>query len=110
MISTDTNGGRGAGGAADEGLHDGAPRKLFGKDFTLPPEFADSLAHKSTGIDEYDERIAYLSSIVSAWSYADRGTLERMLAYYGMPGADVECVTVRNDPMLIVATAYLVRS
>jgi hypothetical protein len=58
----------------------------------------------------YDPRIAYLTTIVSAWAYADAQTMASQLTYYGLPNCSVREFAVVNRAMLVVAAAYFVRS
>jgi hypothetical protein len=88
-------------------------RSATAKEVAGPP-FGDSTAHVSP-IDDitpggYDPEIAYLMSIVSAWAYADETALSAKLPHYGIRGAHVRRVSVQNDALLVVATAYLVQS
>jgi Lipase (class 3) len=81
------------------------------------PAFGDSIAHVSpiediapVGPGAYDPELAYLMSVVSAWAYADEQALAAKLPHYGIQGAHVRRVSVQNDALLVVATAYLVQS
>jgi hypothetical protein len=58
----------------------------------------------------YDPRIAYLTTVVSAWAYSDGETMANQLSYYGLPDCTVRQFVVVNRAMLIVACAYFVRS
>ena len=58
----------------------------------------------------YDPRMAYLTTVVSAWAYSDGQTMANQLAYYGLPNCSVREFSVVNDAMLVVAAAYFVRS
>jgi len=69
----------------------------------LPP--IDDLA-----TDAYDARLAYVMSVIATWAYADEKALASKLVHYGIEGAHVRRVSVRNDALLVVATAYLVQS
>jgi Lipase (class 3) len=60
--------------------------------------------------EDYDERLAYLMAVVSAWSYADEKTLAGKLRYYGMPGARIRRISVQNNALLVASTAYLIQS
>ncbi len=78
------------------------------------PSFGDSTAHVSP-IDDiasagYDPEIAYLMSVVSAWAYSDEKALAAKLPHYGVQGAYVRRISVQNDALLVVSTAYLVQS
>jgi hypothetical protein len=81
------------------------------------PSFGDSTAHVRP-IDDigygtqgsYDPELAYLTSVVSAWAYSDEKALAAKLPHYGIQGAHVRRVSVQNDALLVVATAYLVQS
>jgi hypothetical protein len=69
------------------------------------PDMSTTLSH------DYDQRVAYLLSVVSAWVYSDGQTLADKLQYYGFPaGTTVEEMPVVNDALLVVATAFLIRS
>jgi Lipase (class 3) len=83
--------------------------RFFGTQAGLPPNFANGLA-SADGEAKYDSDIAYMLSIVSAWAYSDAGALEEQLPFYGLAGADVERLSIENAPMLLDATAYLLRS
>lgn len=58
----------------------------------------------------YDPELAYVLSVISAWAYADEKALAAKLRYYGIAGARVRRVSIQNDALLVVATAYLVQS
>jgi hypothetical protein len=88
-------------------------RSVTAKGIAGPP-FGDSTAHVRP-IDDiaprgYDAEVAYLMSIVSAWAYADETALAAKLPHYGVQGAHVRRISVQNDALLVVATAYLVQS
>jgi hypothetical protein len=81
--------------------------------YKIPFGTVASRLHKltSTTSSDYDPRIAYMLSIVSAWAYADGQTLADKLVYYGFPeGTTVKQISIVNDALLVVATAYFVRS
>ncbi len=77
---------------------------------SLPPDFVSQLVAASDDGDEYDPRLAYALSVVAGWSYSDAETLANKLKYYAMPDVTVDKVMVVNPAMLIVASAFLVRS
>jgi hypothetical protein len=58
----------------------------------------------------YSPEIAYAMSIISAWAYADEKVLAAKLKYYGLRDAEIQRVTVQNNALLVVTTAYLIRS
>lgn len=58
----------------------------------------------------YDPELAYVCSVISGWSYADGQVLADRVPYYGLPDATVEEISVLNPALLIVSTAYFVRS
>jgi hypothetical protein len=72
----------------------------------LPP--LEPVPHSAQQI--YDPKIAYLTTVVSAWAYSDAQTMANQLAYYGLPNCTVREFQVVNGAMLIVAAAYFVRS
>ena len=63
-----------------------------------------------SGEDAYHAQLAYLLSVVSAWSYSDGPTLKKRLKYYGLPAARVARFGVVNEAMYVVSSAYLIRS
>jgi hypothetical protein len=58
----------------------------------------------------YDPELAYALSVLAGWSYADGRTLANKLKYYGLPLRYVDETQVRNAAMLIVASAFFLRS
>jgi hypothetical protein len=89
------------------------------RSFTAPsaaagPSFGDTPPHvrpiEVIDADGYDPELAYLMAIVSAWAYADERALAAKLPHDGLGGAHVLRVSVQNDALLVVATAYLVLS
>ncbi|MBC7174587.1 MAG: hypothetical protein H5U40_19230, partial [Polyangiaceae bacterium] len=48
--------------------------------------------------------------VIAGWSYSEGQTLSNKLKYYGFPFNTVDQIQVVNPAMLIVATAYFVRS
>jgi hypothetical protein len=83
------------------------PPRPFG---LTPPRLAPFEPLPSAAPRRYDPRIAYLTTIVSAWAYSDAATMATQLRYYGLPNCIVREFVVTNRAMLIVAAAYLVRS
>jgi hypothetical protein len=88
-------------------------RSITAKDIA-GPSFGDSTAHVRP-IDDlppggYDPEVAYLMSVVSAWAYSDEKAMAAKLPHYGIQGAHVRRISVQNDALLVVATAYLVQS
>src|ERR1041385_2920058 len=67
----------------------------------------DEIARSDRG---YDEELAYLMSVVSAWAYSDENVLASKLRHYGLTGARVHRVAVQNNALLVVTTAYLIQS
>jgi hypothetical protein len=84
-----------------------APRPFAGGGSRLPPNLVDEMLAAGDG---YDPRLAYALSVIAGWSYSDADTLANKLKYYELPKAVVDAVTVINPAMLIVASAFLVRS
>jgi Lipase (class 3) len=56
-----------------------------------------------------DPKLAYALALVSGWSYAKHETVVKHLRYRGVE-ADVTYIECENDAMLVVATAYFLRS
>jgi hypothetical protein len=86
----------------------GTPRKvpvLFGSASALGPSFPSPKADRS-----YDPKWAYALATISGWAYSEGQILADQLQYYGFAGCTVTQVAVSNPAMLIVATAYFVRS
>ncbi|MFT3922794.1 MAG: lipase family protein [Myxococcales bacterium] len=75
---------------------------------TTPPRITELRTVGPTA--GYDPKIAYLTSVISGWSYSDAETMGRQLAFYGLPECTVRQFNVVNRAMLIVASAYYVRS
>lgn len=67
----------------------------------------DALAGEGTA---YSRELAYLMSVISAWAYADEAALASKLRYYGMEGAHIRRITIQNNALLVVTTAYLIQS
>lgn len=67
--------------------------------------------HLVDGVAEgqYDHRVAELLAAASAWSYADLRTYTDKLCQRGLDGETVK-LAVRNDALLVDATAYLFQS
>src|SRR5258708_32599032 len=59
---------------------------------------------------QYSPSVAYLMAVISAWSYSDEAVLGAKLRYCGMPGAHVRQISVVNNALLVVSTAYLILS
>src|SRR5690242_8182367 len=59
---------------------------------------------------EYDVKTAYLLSTISGWAYSNGQTLADKLEHFGFHGNSVKQMTVVNNAMLVVATAFFVRS
>ncbi|MGD8859268.1 MAG: lipase family protein [Myxococcales bacterium] len=81
--------------------------RYFGARPTLSESFVDELLGRQL---QYEPQLAYLSSVIAGWSYADGASLAKQLKFYGLPGASIEEFGVTNEVMYIVATAYLIRS
>jgi hypothetical protein len=76
----------------------------------LPLSLADYVANRPALLDgQYDKQLAYALALVSGWSYAEHTTVVRQLARRGID-ADVTKIACTNDAMLLVSTAYFVRS
>ena len=71
-----------------------------------PDQFIDRLLSEPT----YDAQVAYSLAVIAGWSYSHGQTLANKLQYFGLPLNTVNAIQVTNPPMLIVATAFLVRS
>lgn len=71
----------------------------------VPP--IEQLAAKGNG---YDAQLAYVLSVISTWAYADEKALAGKLRYYGVRGARVRRMSVQNDALLVVSTAFLILS
>jgi hypothetical protein len=88
-------------------------RSCTAKEVAGPP-FGDSTAHvrpiDDIATNGYDPEVAYLMSVVSSWAYADEQALAAKLPHYGIQGAHVRRMSVQNDALLVVSTAYLVQS
>ncbi|MET0342014.1 MAG: hypothetical protein ABW252_13500, partial [Polyangiales bacterium] len=69
---------------------------------------ADQAATQST----YDASAADMLADVAAWSYSDGQTLIEALAERAIVAHDVCCheVSVSNEPMFVVATAFVIRT
>lgn len=59
---------------------------------------------------DYDPAIAYLMSIVAGWAYSNGEILANKLEFYGFPRNSVEQISVVNEAMSVVASAYFIRS
>jgi hypothetical protein len=76
----------------------------------LPEDLSQYVSDKpKTQDDQYDKQLAYALALVSGWAYADHGTITKQLRHHGLD-ADVTLVACTNDAMLVVATAYFIRS
>jgi hypothetical protein len=73
----------------------------------FPLDYVDRLVERDA---DYDPELNYALCILSGWSYSDGQTLANKLKYYGLQFSSVEEVTVVNEPMLIVSSAFLARS
>lgn len=62
------------------------------------------------GSPRYDPELAYLMTVVSAWAYADERALGAKLRYYGLEGARIRRVSVQNNALLVVSTAYVIQT
>lgn len=83
------------------------PTHSFG---LTPPSLQPFVPVPAAAPKLYDPRVAYLTTIVSAWAYSDGQTMVNQLPYYGLPNSSVREFTVVNGAMLLVAAAYFVRS
>lgn len=82
-----------------------APSRLFG---ATPPRLARL---EPVDTDAYAPRIAYLTSVISGWAYANGRALAHQLPYYGFAeGGSVREFQVVNRALLLVAAGYFVRS
>jgi hypothetical protein len=82
-------------------------KRLFGPPPIVGDNFVDKLLDRDIA---YDPELAYVCSIIAGWSYSNRTTLERRLKYYGLAKATVQEIAVLNPSMMIVSTAFFVRS
>lgn len=87
-----------------------AALELFGDPSLLDDGFVDEILAKGSRRDQYDERLAYALSIVSAWSYGSKESLQSKLHCSGFPDCEVDEITVTNHALFIVSTTYVVRS
>jgi Lipase (class 3) len=88
--------------ASEEPLRRFAPRSS-----PLPSDFVEELLRAD---DAYNPELAYALAVIAGWSYSDARTLADKLKYYQLPEVVVEAIAVTNPAMLIVASAFLVRS
>lgn len=60
----------------------------------------------------YSPRAASVLATIASWAYSDAETLLDELAHRGIVGPDATCeqISVSNEAMLVVATAFLIRS
>ena len=82
------------------------PRPL-GPASRLPEDLVPAILASPEG---YDARVAYALAVIAGWSYSDAKTLVAKLRYYGLPDITVDAIAVTNPAMLIVASAFVVRS
>ena len=87
-----------------EGSRD--PTRRFSGSSRLPRNLIARLVAE----DGYNPAIAYALAIVAGWSYSDAQTLAGKLKYYELPAVTVDAIAVTNPAMLIVASAFFVRS
>lgn len=83
------------------------PRPFSGGGSLLPPDLVHQLLAAG---DEHDPRLAYVLAVIAGWAYSDAETMANKLKYYGLPEVTVEAIAVTNPAMLIVASAFLIRS
>jgi hypothetical protein len=86
---------------------DGRGQRRFAEPGPIAEDFVEQLITRGVA---YDAELAYVLSVVAGWSYSDGAVLARQLKYYGLAGASVEEVAIRNPAMYIIATAFFVRS
>jgi hypothetical protein len=82
----------------------------FGDPSPLGDGFVDEILAKGSRRDQYDARLAYALSIVSAWSYGTGEALQSKLRCSGFPDCTVDEIAITNHALFIVSTAYVVRS
>ncbi len=100
-----------AGGTAIETSRPSSATTIpFGPVIPAIPIPATAPAGTLTTPRDYDVRTAYLMSLVAGWAYADGKTLANKLKFYGFPNNTVTQISVTNDAMCVVATAFFVRS
>ncbi|HEX6242282.1 MAG TPA: lipase family protein [Polyangiales bacterium] len=81
-----------------------------GRAFGVPRRLVRDLDSFGDGTPHYDPEVAYLMAVTSAWAYADERALGAKLHYYGLEGARIRRVSVQNNALLVVSTAYLIQS
>lgn len=76
----------------------------------LPENLAEYVSNKPQALDEeYDKQLAYALALVAGWSYADHPTVVKQLRLRGIE-ADVTLIACTNPAMLVVSTAFFIRS
>jgi len=75
-----------------------------------PPNLEPFVPVPALAANQYDPKVAYLTTLISAWAYSDGQTMANQLPYYGLPNCTVREFTVVNSAMLIISAAYFVRS
>jgi hypothetical protein len=81
-----------------------------GRAFGTPTRLVQSIDGLADAPPGYNAELAYLMSIVAAWTYADERALGTKLRYYGIEGAHIRRVSVQNNALLVATTAYLIQS
>jgi hypothetical protein len=85
-------------------------KRAKGRAFGAARRLVQNIDTLAAGAPGYNPELAYLMAIVSAWTYADERALGAKLRYYGIEGAHIRRVTVQNNALLVVTTAYLIQS
>jgi Lipase (class 3) len=85
-------------------------KRAKGRAFGAARRLVQNIDTLAAGAPGYSPELAYLMAVVSAWTYADEKALGAKLRYYGIEGAHIRRVTVQNNALLVVTTAYLIQS
>jgi hypothetical protein len=73
----------------------------------LPVDLVTQLLERER---RYDPQLAYSLAVIAGWAYSDGQTLANKLKFYGLPAVTVEKFVVTNPAMLIVSSAFFIRS
>ncbi len=82
-------------------------RRFADTESPLAPDLVETLLRAD---DAYRPDLAYALAVIAGWSYSDARTLADKLKYYRLPAVSVKSIAVMNPAMLIVASAFLIRS
>ena len=73
----------------------------------------DRILAKPAEAPPYDQEVAYLLALISAWSYSDSGTLLKIIRRRTVAGREcavnIESFSVRNPAFPVDVNAYLIR-